>query len=58
MALAELRARGVGPPFVRLSARVIRYKYSDIIAFESANTFQSRAEVLAAEDSDGDPEAA
>jgi hypothetical protein len=55
---SELRARGAGPRFVRLSARAIRYRFSDIVEFEQRNTFQSNAEVLAAGGSNGDPEAA
>ena len=55
---AELRARGAGPRFIRLSPRVIRYKYSDIIEYEENHTYSSSAEALAADDGDFPPEAA
>jgi hypothetical protein len=55
---AELRSRGAGPKFVRLSPRVIRYRLSAVQEHEQTNTFRSTAELLAADDNDGDPKAA
>jgi hypothetical protein len=52
--VAELRAQGRGPAFVKLSPRVVRYRLSDVIAYEQRNTFASNAEAIAA----GDDEAA
>jgi hypothetical protein len=46
--MSELRAQGLGPPHVRLSPRVIRYKASDIAAYEQAQTFDSNAAALEA----------
>jgi hypothetical protein len=54
--LAELRAQGRGPRFIRLSPRVVRYRGDHIEEYEEANTFTSNAEAMAAAD-DG-PEAA
>jgi hypothetical protein len=48
--LADLRAKGAGPRFVRLSERVIRYKLGDILAYEEANAFASTGEAMAADD--------
>ena len=50
---AELRAKGKGPPHVRLSPRVVRYRLSDVIAYERHLTFESNAAAMAA--ADGDP---
>jgi hypothetical protein len=46
--MSELRAQGLGPPHVRLSPRIIRYRASDIVAYEQAQTFTSNAAVLEA----------
>jgi len=54
---AELRARGEGPPFTRLSARVFRYRLDRVQEYEERRTFASNAEMLAAADDDP-PEAA
>jgi hypothetical protein len=47
--LADLRAKGTGPRFIRLSERVIRYKLGEIVAYEEANAFASNAEAMAAD---------
>ena len=36
--LRNWRVRGCGPPFIRISARCIRYRVSDIEAWASAGT--------------------
>src|SRR6516164_1666854 len=41
--MSELRAQGIGPPHVRLSPRIVRYKLGDILAFEQAQSFGSNA---------------
>jgi hypothetical protein len=46
--MSELRAQGLGPPHVRLSPRIIRYKASVIAAYEQAQTFGSNAAALEA----------
>jgi hypothetical protein len=51
--LADLRAKGAGPRFIRLSERVIRYKLGAIVAYEEANAFVSNAEAMAANDAAG-----
>jgi hypothetical protein len=48
--LAELRSQGKGPPFIKLSPRVIRYRPSAIREYEEQNTFVSNAMALAAEE--------
>jgi hypothetical protein len=42
--LEELRRRGGGPPFVRLSRRAVRYRLSDLNAWLATRTFESTAE--------------
>jgi hypothetical protein len=53
----ELRSKGKGPPHVRLSPRVVRYRLSDVVAYERRLTFESNAAAMVAADG-GPPEAA
>jgi hypothetical protein len=46
--MSELRAQGVGPPHVRLSPRIIRYKQSAIGAYEQTQEFASNAAAIEA----------
>jgi predicted DNA-binding transcriptional regulator AlpA len=39
-ALAQMRHRGTGPKFVKLGARSVRYRLSDVNAWLERNTFQ------------------
>ena len=41
--LSDMRARGQGPRFMRLSARTVRYRPEDVIAYEEQQFFQSTA---------------
>jgi hypothetical protein len=43
---AELRARGDGPEFIRLSPRCLRYRPNAVVAYERSNTFASNAAEL------------
>jgi hypothetical protein len=43
---AELRAQGIGPKFVRLSPRMVRYRPPDLLKYENDRTFASNAEEL------------
>ncbi|MFD4443671.1 DNA-binding protein [Nocardia sp. NPDC058519] len=45
-ALAQERYKGIGPVFIKYG-RAVRYRWSDIHAYEEANTFQ-RADEFAA----------
>jgi hypothetical protein len=45
--MSDLRARGQGPLFLRLSARTVRYRPEDVIAYEEAQRFGSIAESMA-----------
>ena len=51
--LAELRAGGKGPRFIRLSARVVVHRGDHVQEYEESHTFASNAEAMAA--ADGDP---
>jgi len=42
--LQDRRADGNGPPFVRLSARAVRYRVRDLLAWLDDNTHMSTAE--------------
>jgi hypothetical protein len=44
--MSDLRARGQGPHFLRLSARTVRYRPEDVIAYEEAQRFGSIAESM------------
>jgi predicted DNA-binding transcriptional regulator AlpA len=44
--LERLRQRGDGPRFVRIGARAVRYRESDVRAWIVARTATSRAEEL------------
>lgn len=44
-ALEQLRRRGGGPPFIRASPRMIRYRRSDVEAFVAARVEQPGREV-------------
>jgi hypothetical protein len=46
--MSELRAQGTGPPHVRLSPRIIRYRLGAILAYEQAQSFDSNAAALEA----------
>lgn len=43
-ALEARRARGDGPPFVRLSQTCVRYRLSDLEKYAEERTFRSTAE--------------
>jgi hypothetical protein len=45
--MSDLRARGQGPRFLRLSPRTVRYRVSDIIAYENGQEFQNTAASMA-----------
>jgi hypothetical protein len=45
--MSDLRARGQGPHFLRLSARTVRYRPEDVIAYEEAQRFATIAESMA-----------
>lgn len=38
--LAQMRYRGVGPKFIRVAARKVIYRWSDVYAYLDANTCQ------------------
>jgi hypothetical protein len=42
--MSDLRAKGQGPSHLRLSAKVVRYRPEDVIAYEEAQRFQTAAE--------------
>jgi len=42
--LEAMRARGGGPPYVRVSARCIRYRVADLEAWASAHVRRSTAD--------------
>jgi predicted DNA-binding transcriptional regulator AlpA len=44
-ALEQLRRRGGGPPFIRISPREIRYRRADVDAFFAARVEQPGREV-------------
>jgi hypothetical protein len=46
--MSEMRAQGTGPPHVRLSPRIIRYKLGVILAYEQAQEFGSNAAAIEA----------
>jgi hypothetical protein len=46
--MSELRAQGVGPPHVRLSPRIIRYRLGVILTYEKSQEFGSNAAALEA----------
>ena len=56
--MAELRAKGRGPKFTKLSERVVRYRGDHVEEYEEQNVFASNAEAMAADDGDFPPEAA
>ncbi len=43
-ALATMRFEGRGPRFLKISARVVRYRESDVNEWLDARTFQSTAQ--------------
>lgn len=43
------RHRGGGPPFVRISARAIRYRRADLLAWIEARVVSSKSEPTAAD---------
>jgi hypothetical protein len=47
--MSDLRARGQGPAFLRLSARTIRYRPEDVLAYEEAQRFYNTAAGLASD---------
>ena len=47
-AIAQLRYRGVGPTFYRLSAKTILYKRSEVIAWMESRACTRTDDVLAA----------
>jgi hypothetical protein len=47
--LAELRGRGEGPEYVRLSPRMLRYRLSAVLDYEDTHTFTSTAAELVAQ---------
>lgn len=42
-ALAQMRYRGVGPRFVKVGGRQVRYRWSDVEAYVDKQTFISTA---------------
>jgi hypothetical protein len=46
---SDLRARGQGPHFLRLSARTVRYRPEDVLAYEQQQRFGSIAESMTSE---------
>lgn len=42
--LRARRLRGGGPPYVRVAANRVAYKYSELVKFRDAHTFTSTAE--------------
>jgi hypothetical protein len=47
--MSDLRARGQGPRFMRLSARTVRYRPEDVLAYEESQFFSSTAASLEAD---------
>jgi hypothetical protein len=45
--MSDLRARGKGPRFLRLSARTVRYRPEDVLAYEEQQEFGSIAASMA-----------
>ncbi|MGY4543136.1 putative DNA-binding transcriptional regulator AlpA [Arthrobacter sp. UYNi723] len=43
-ALAQMRYRGMGPRFIKLGAKAVRYSMSDVNAWLLANTMQCTSE--------------
>lgn len=43
-ALAQMRYRGIGPKFIKLGAKAVRYSMADINAWLAANTMQCTSE--------------
>lgn len=43
-ALAQMRYRGMGPRFIKLGAKAVRYNMSDVSAWLAANTMQCTSE--------------
>lgn len=43
--LAQLRYRGTGPKFIRVGARRVLYRWSDVNAYLDANTMQRTDDV-------------
>lgn len=46
-ALAQMRYRGIGPRFIKLGAKAVRYSMTDVNAWLSANTMQCTSEIVA-----------
>jgi len=42
--LAHMRCRGDGPPYVRVNARIIRYRLADLEAWAGAHIVNSTSE--------------
>ena len=47
--MSDMRARGQGPRFLRLSARTARYKPEDVIAYEDGQGFSNTAASMASD---------
>jgi hypothetical protein len=47
--MSDLRARGLGPPHLRLSPKVVRYTLADVLAYEEAQKFDNAAAGRASE---------
>jgi hypothetical protein len=45
--LATLRVRGGGPPFVRLSARCVRYRVADLVDYVEERVVESTSDPAA-----------
>lgn len=43
-ALAQMRYRGIGPKFIKLGAKAVRYSMSDVNVWLAANTMQCTSE--------------
>jgi hypothetical protein len=47
--MGDLRNRGLGPEFMRLSPRTVRYRPKKVIAYEEQQQFQSIAASMASD---------
>lgn len=47
-ALAQMRYRGIGPKFIKLGAKAVRYSMSDVNTWLAANTMQQTGDRVSA----------
>jgi hypothetical protein len=45
--MSSLRARGLGPAFLRLGPRTFRYRPENVVAYEDQQTFDSNSAAMA-----------